>query len=330
MVSQLEDHNHSCLSDLLVCFQSSKIISMKLIKRALFITISSGWLVPLVWGIWNILTWLSLDVSNYINGRRIKFHFTDCLSVADNSFQIAMLWFLIVALFISFKIYLNRAAKDSTGYLKFLKGGLLVVFSWGWIVPLYWSNHCLLSWLRNDVANHILKKEKMINSYPHLHFAGETFFVAAIWLFLVTALCSYLIYTKHLEKLRKKLVLLPIEYRWLMEHGFKLLTPWHFLEEDEVDGIRKEYQLETDLDFLPFARRQDSDDVAGFVIENNDIKKEVLSVHLTWSSKREREGYPFTTKSDDLICWLNDVMLEDTKDWISEEAIDDVEACRDE
>lgn len=57
---------------------------------------------------------------------------------------------------------------------------------------------------------------------------------------------------------------LPIEYRWLKAHNFNVLTPWCFIEPDDSDGIRSEYQKETGQDIIPFARRQDQDDIAGF------------------------------------------------------------------
>ena len=115
---------------------------------------------------------------------------------------------------------------------------------------------------------------------------------------------------------------LPIEYRWLKAHDFKLMTPWYLLEISAgVSGIRKEYRLESGKDLLPFARRQDNDDIAGFIMSNGNILPEVLTVHLTWSGKLEREGYPITNKSQSMLLWITEVVFPATQDWISEEEL---------
>ena len=78
---------------------------------------------------------------------------------------------------------------------------------------------------------------------------------------------------------------LPLGYRWLKAHKFDGFTPWYLIDPFNSEGIRKEYQLETGKDLLPFARRQDNDDIAGFVLRNNEIQSQVLTVHLNWTSK---------------------------------------------
>jgi len=117
---------------------------------------------------------------------------------------------------------------------------------------------------------------------------------------------------------------LPIEYRWLKAHNFNVLTPWYFVDPMNSEGIRREYQAETGLDIIPFARRQDNDDIAGFRVEKGVIKKNVLSVHLTWSSKLERNGYPITRESIDLIEWVQDIMIPESKEWMAEEELEDI------
>ena len=117
---------------------------------------------------------------------------------------------------------------------------------------------------------------------------------------------------------------LPIEYRWLKAHNFEGLRPWYFIDPFNSGGLRKEYQLETGKDIIPFARRQDNDDIAGFEIIDNEIQNKVITVHLTWSSKMEREGYPNLKDSIDIFKWLENIVIPETKDWINEEELNDI------
>jgi hypothetical protein len=117
---------------------------------------------------------------------------------------------------------------------------------------------------------------------------------------------------------------LPLEYRWLKANGFKGFIPWYMIEEPNQDGLRAEYQKETGEDFFPFARRQDRDDVAGFKVVNGDIKNTVVSVHLTWSGKREQEGFPKRTDYRDMFEWLKNEVIHDTWEWMSEEDLQDI------
>lgn len=118
---------------------------------------------------------------------------------------------------------------------------------------------------------------------------------------------------------------LPIEYRWLKAHNFNLLTPWYFVEPtDSSNGLRREYQIETGLDMIPFARRQDNDDIAGFKVVNGEVKKTVLSVHLTWTSRLEYEGFPRVKESADLFEWIKNTMLPDSQEWVDEDELKDI------
>ena len=117
---------------------------------------------------------------------------------------------------------------------------------------------------------------------------------------------------------------LPLEYRWLRAHKFNILTPWYFIEPEKSNGLRKEFQTETGFDIIPFARRQDNDTFAGFKIHNGEIEKIVMTVHLTWSSKLEKNGFPKTKESIDMIEWLKTEMLPDSLDWMSEEELDEL------
>lgn len=114
---------------------------------------------------------------------------------------------------------------------------------------------------------------------------------------------------------------LPIEYRWLKAHNFNILTPWYLIDPLHFEGIRSEFQIETGQDIIPFARRQDRDDIAGFKIINGEVQKIVLTVHLTWTSNPERNGYPATRESSDLIEWIKCIMFPDSQEWMGEDEL---------
>ncbi len=117
---------------------------------------------------------------------------------------------------------------------------------------------------------------------------------------------------------------LPLEYRWLKAHNFDGLTPWHIVEPDKLKGIREEYRLETGNDILPFARRQDNDCIAGFEILNGTPTSKVLTIHLTWSRKKELNGYPITEVNRNLFEWIKNIVIPATEDWMSEEELEDI------
>lgn len=117
----------------------------------------------------------------------------------------------------------------------------------------------------------------------------------------------------------------PLPLRWIRAHGLKALTPWHLIEkEPEREALRREYSVEVSngsqpaRDIYPFARRQDQDDVAGFVIADGIVTEAVVVVHLTWTAAPERPGYPGTTRFENLWQWLKSV-IDDTAEWCSEE-----------
>lgn len=117
---------------------------------------------------------------------------------------------------------------------------------------------------------------------------------------------------------------LSLEYRWIKAHNFEGFTPWHMVEPEKSEGIRKAYQLETGKDILPFARRQDNDDIAGFEFLDGSPTSKVLTVHLTWSSKNQPNGYPITKASKNIFDWIKHVVIPATEEWMSEEDLEDL------
>lgn len=123
----------------------------------------------------------------------------------------------------------------------------------------------------------------------------------------------------------------PLPLRWLRAHGVHSLTPWYFIEREETrSALRDEYCTEVYKgsqpvrDIYPFARRQDNDDVAGFVVRPEGFTGEVVIAHLTWSGQPETKGYPTLVQFPDFWNWLKAV-IDDSAEWCSEEDLPDIE-----
>src|SRR5262245_30793579 len=123
---------------------------------------------------------------------------------------------------------------------------------------------------------------------------------------------------------------LPLELRWLRAHGLRGLTPWHFIDrEDHRENLRAEFRKEVgggsqpERDFLPFVRRQDEDTVAGFVVDGGKVGPAVIEVHLTWTGRAEREGFPSVDRFRDIWEWLK-AAIDETAGWCSEAALPSV------
>lgn len=127
----------------------------------------------------------------------------------------------------------------------------------------------------------------------------------------------------------------PVELRWLQAHGLTGLTPWHFITEDGARGLRAEFRREATAphhqirDFLPFASRQDCDDVAGFVVVDGVATSQVIEVHLTWRGSVEAAGFPSLVVYDSLWAWLKSA-IDHTRDWCNEEELSSLTECADD
>ncbi len=131
---------------------------------------------------------------------------------------------------------------------------------------------------------------------------------------------------------------LPLGYRWTHAHGIVSLTPWHFIEAQErALSLRAEFLHEAASpnptsfrDWMPFAHRQDCDDVAGFVLADGCAEGSVQVVHLTWKGCAESPGFPRTTCYSDFWDWFVRDAIPATRDWATnnEEDIPDLLAER--
>lgn len=122
---------------------------------------------------------------------------------------------------------------------------------------------------------------------------------------------------------------LPLAYRWLRANGFERLVPWYLIDDEEISkALGAEYRKESGRDSCPFARRQDNDDIAGFEMRGGEILERVISVHLTWSGRREQPGFPVESAppQDDVFAWLVNVVIPDTLAWMSEREVAELSA----
>ena len=125
---------------------------------------------------------------------------------------------------------------------------------------------------------------------------------------------------------------LPLSYRWIRAHGIKSLTPWHLIDSNsEAEALRTEYQAEVaesrasiPSDLRMFARRQDCDDVAGFIVDDGQMTGAVVVVHLTWSGKPEPDGWPSLTRFADFESWMTQEVWPTSLEWMSEEELGDL------
>jgi len=122
---------------------------------------------------------------------------------------------------------------------------------------------------------------------------------------------------------------LPVGYRWLVLKGLIDLCPWYLIEEQrQAEGFQDELLREIASpnispikDWFPFARRHDCDDFAGFVIEDGQIKPEVVVIHLTFAGHPERPPWPSLRRFSTLWSWLQAEVIPAWEEWVNEEEV---------
>lgn len=130
---------------------------------------------------------------------------------------------------------------------------------------------------------------------------------------------------------------LPLLYRWLRANGLKRLVPWHFGDDAAfIAAWRKEYFVEVGgtSDILPFAFRQDTDTMAGFVVVDGMALDRVMTTHLSFVGRRDmpwlRDGEqpaPFNLNQlPSFSSWFTKVMVADSVEWMNEEDLVEMKA----
>jgi hypothetical protein len=128
---------------------------------------------------------------------------------------------------------------------------------------------------------------------------------------------------------------LPMAYRWVHALGVRSLTPWHLLrDQGEALVLRDEFLIETGdgRDWIPFARDQTCDELAGFALDARCAPTgEVWIVHLTFKRALELPGFPSMERYSDFWDWLQRRAIPDTREWAelaSEADLVDLSASR--
>ena len=119
----------------------------------------------------------------------------------------------------------------------------------------------------------------------------------------------------------------PLSFRWALANGLKQMVPWHFIPDldDDLGRItdstfRKESTR--DIEVRTFARRQDCDDFAGFIVESGEITDRVICFHPSFGGTKN--DYLIDSEIDGFWTFLTKVVIPDTVDWASEDDLEDV------
>ncbi|UVL59659.1 hypothetical protein LOY54_16575 [Pseudomonas sp. B21-032] len=128
----------------------------------------------------------------------------------------------------------------------------------------------------------------------------------------------------------------PLAYRWFIHKGLTDWEPWYFCDTpaslQQGPDLNKNafaaraFAKETGADFevYLFARRQDREDFAFFVVRNGVIEDKVITVHLSFADKlelRSHLSYEQVTRS--FSEWVAEVALADAVEWMSEDDLQD-------
>jgi hypothetical protein len=123
----------------------------------------------------------------------------------------------------------------------------------------------------------------------------------------------------------------PLAYRWFLAKGLTNWQPWYFTDTDATaqDGpdlaanqfAQNAFQMETgaDFDVYLFARRQDMDDFAFFVVRDGKIEDKVVTIHLSFAERFELSSpLAYDQISQGFTQWLRETVMVDVEDWMSE------------
>lgn len=123
----------------------------------------------------------------------------------------------------------------------------------------------------------------------------------------------------------------PLAYRWFLARSLIDWQPWYFIDSNEsiqrppdfsrYASLAREFKLETQADFdvYLFARRQDCDDFAYFVVDEGVIQDQIVTMHLSFSGRLEMKA-PLTRADvkHDFTSWIRHIVVPDVQDWMSE------------
>ena len=110
---------------------------------------------------------------------------------------------------------------------------------------------------------------------------------------------------------------LPNGYYWLLENDligfdtFSRLQPWHYLGKEKIFWIHEKWQNNLPYKLLAFAKRQDNDEIACFIFDDESGSVKVAIIQ-GWTSN----GFALLITFEDFWSWLKHV-IDDIKSWVS-------------
>ena len=110
----------------------------------------------------------------------------------------------------------------------------------------------------------------------------------------------------------------PLSFRWGRANGLSKLVPWHFLADDVglfADEQFKKERIDS-REVRTFAKRQDCDDFAGFLVADGIITGRVIYFHPSFSSAQNSNLV--NSEHADFWEFVRDIVIPDTKEWESE------------
>lgn len=128
---------------------------------------------------------------------------------------------------------------------------------------------------------------------------------------------------------------LPRHYRWFIRHGLVDWVPWYFIDDAasiklpadllKSAPLQQQYCLEANAnyDVYLFARRQDQDELAYFVVSPDKIVEDcVISCHLSFSpgpggGVKPNFLPPTQHERVTFLQWMTNVVVRDVEEWIS-------------
>lgn len=127
-------------------------------------------------------------------------------------------------------------------------------------------------------------------------------------------------------------LLLPISYRWFIAKGLTKWQPWYFIDTIETIGCEPElstndffhqvFKKETgaDFDVYLFARRQDQEDFAFFVVKDGRVEDRVVSIHLAFAGGVSLDPpLRYANIEQTFMNWIREVVMVDVEqDWMME------------
>lgn len=125
----------------------------------------------------------------------------------------------------------------------------------------------------------------------------------------------------------------PLAYRWFLSKRLVEWQPWYFVDDSSVlhkpdfskhEFASRAFKLETgaDFDVYLFARRQDRDDYAFFVVRDGKIEDKVVTAHLSFAKQFEvKSPLRYSSISCNFTQWLAEVVIPDIAEWMTEDDI---------